>query len=568
MKEDISKIMFKLNIIVIGEYNSGVTSVCHRYTDNDFRSYNGDAFVDTKKKMIGTEGYEIILNIFEIDFRERSLGFLNDKAKNVNGVIFVCDMTRESTFDKLYDMMDAINEINDNYASVILGNKCDLIGKETKDGEIDKKELINFGIEQNIEVFFASAKNAYNINEAFSRLISLIKLRKGALLPKNVDKREIKYFNIEFIGNNSLPEKNIIFKKYCDIVIDMMGIKFIKMDTYEIILDIYNDDISSMKNIKNIIDGYIFILDVNSKKSFEEIKGYIKEIKKNNKTDFEIVICVYQNELKKNKEKLPKEIIIYSLRQNIELIEINLESVQNINQAFIELTYLILNKQKHNDILISEFCKNSSKYLSPSKIDKLNQYDKLNHQLIIKETFTFNIALLGDLNSGKSEIINKYSENKKWHSGYLLIILNNYIIKLMIYENNFEQFKIEEKINGFIFICDITSKESFQKMKEGINFIKKSNYYSKYNFKSIICANKVDLGKKRIVLSDEINEYGLSQNIKIFETSTVVGDSINKAFNELLEQLLVETGKENLIAEFKGNYTTIEFKKLKKYIDF
>ena len=184
MKEKKSNITLSLNVIVLGEYNSGVTSVCNRYIDNTFRDYNGDAFVDTRKKIVDTGDYDIILNIFEIDFRERSLGFLKDKAKDVDGVIFVCDMTKESTFDKLDEMMETVNEINDNYVSVILGNKCDLIGKEIKDGEIDKEELINFGKEKNMDVFIASAKSGYHINEAFSKLISVIALRKGTFSPK------------------------------------------------------------------------------------------------------------------------------------------------------------------------------------------------------------------------------------------------------------------------------------------------------------------------------------------------------------------------------------------------
>ena len=179
MKEKKSNITLSLNIIVLGEYNSGVTSICNRYIDDTFSDYNGDAFVDTRKKTIDTGDYEIILNIFEIDFRERSLGFLKDKAKDVDGVIFVCDMTKESTFDKLDEMMETVNEINDNYVGVILGNKCDLIGNENNDREIDKEELINFGVEQKMDVFIASAKSGYNINEAFSKIISVIKLKKG-----------------------------------------------------------------------------------------------------------------------------------------------------------------------------------------------------------------------------------------------------------------------------------------------------------------------------------------------------------------------------------------------------
>ena len=55
----------------------------------------------------------------------------------------------------------------------------------------------------------------------------------------------------------------------------------------------------------------------------------------------------------------------------------------------------------------------------------------------------------------------KYSENKKIYDGKILLITDSFVIELIIYEYNFEQYKISEKMDGYIFICDITSQKSF-----------------------------------------------------------------------------------------------------------
>ena len=103
------------------------------------------------------------------------------------------------------------------------------------------------------------------------------------------------------------------------------------------------------------------------------------------------------------------------------------------------------------------------------------------------------MLFLGHNKSGKSSLFYKYSENKKIYDGKILLITDSFVIELMIYEYNFEQYKISEKIDGYIFICDITSQKSFEKMKDWINYMKLKNSNNTNLNKNIICITKCDL---------------------------------------------------------------------------
>ena len=57
------------------------------------------------------------------------------------------------------------------------------------------------------------------------------------------------------------------------------------------------------------------------------------------------------------------------------------------------------------------------------------------------------------------------------------------------------------------------------------------------DYDSIICANCCDLEEQREITKEEIKNYELNYNIKIFEISALTGLNINKAFNYLIYQI-------------------------------
>ena len=95
-------------------------------------------------------------------------------------------MSNRKSFDELEEMINTVkerekvkdNKHENNFISFIFGNKCDLFQEDESKIEVTKEELIDFGKKQNIEVVETSAKTGYNVNEAFTKLIYLILLKK------------------------------------------------------------------------------------------------------------------------------------------------------------------------------------------------------------------------------------------------------------------------------------------------------------------------------------------------------------------------------------------------------
>ena len=66
--------------------------------------------------------------------------------------------------------INSVKENNNDYASIICTNFCDLIEKR----EFTKEEIKNYEQKYKIKIFETSAKTGVNINEAFNYLVNLI----------------------------------------------------------------------------------------------------------------------------------------------------------------------------------------------------------------------------------------------------------------------------------------------------------------------------------------------------------------------------------------------------------
>ena len=123
-----------------------------------------------------------------------------------------------------------------------------------------------------------------------------------------------------------------------------------------------------------------------------------------------------------------------------------------------------------------------------------------------KHELKLKILLIGDSAVGKTSMLLKYVDNyfPETHMATLgveyktkVISTDKFNINLNIWDTaGQERFKSITKTffnntNGIIFVYDITSKESFDGVK---NWIKDSEVYGK--FESLLCGNKCDLEKK------------------------------------------------------------------------
>ena len=93
--------------------------------------------------------------------------------------------------------------------------------------------------------------------------------------------------------------------------------------------------------------------------------------------------------------------------------------------------------------------------------------------------------------------------------------------------------------HGIIMIFDITSRNSFDNIK---NWLEEINKYSE-NISTILVGNKIDLDDKRKITYKEANEFAQMYNIKYIEVSAKNNININNIFEFLSKDLMNEMEK-------------------------
>ena len=177
-----------------------------------------------------------------------------------------------------------------------------------------------------------------------------------------------------------------------------------------------------------------------------------------------------------------------------------------------------------------------------------------------KPELKFKILTIGDSAVGKTSLLLKYVDNffPETHMATIgveyktkNIETSKYKVILHLWDTaGQERFKSITKsffnnANGIVFVYDITSKESFDGVK---NWIKDAEPYGK--FESILCGNKIDLEKKREVKIDSLKEYGLKKKIDVFETSAKTGVKVNDAFEKLVDLIIKSKSHDELVRDF------------------
>ena len=172
----------------------------------------------------------------------------------------------------------------------------------------------------------------------------------------------------------------------------------------------------------------------------------------------------------------------------------------------------------------------------------------------MKKIFEAHIITLGDSKVGKTSLIIRYMDNSfvETYLSTLGIDSRQKNIKL----SNGEEIRVKitdsageerfralsanyiKKANGILLIYDITNRESFNNINNWATEIKdKSKNIDERPI--ILIGNKLDLEEKRCINKKEGEELAqnMSSGIKFYETSCKTGDNIEKAINDLAEQI-------------------------------
>ena len=163
----------------------------------------------------------------------------------------------------------------------------------------------------------------------------------------------------------------------------------------------------------------------------------------------------------------------------------------------------------------------------------------------------FKLILIGDSYVGKSNILlkylkNQFNENSKTTVGLEFgtknIIINNKRIKIQIWDTaGQERYRsitsaYYKGAKGALIVYDITRKNTFDNIDKWITDLKLNG---DENICIIILGNKSDLINKREINKNDGIKKAEMYKTAFLETSALNGDNISKAFDELIEQIVI-----------------------------
>ena len=180
--------------------------------------------------------------------------------------------------------------------------------------------------------------------------------------------------------------------------------------------------------------------------------------------------------------------------------------------------------------------------------------------------FLFKLILIGDSSVGKSNILLKYLKgdfdpNSKATVGVEFgtknIEIKNKKVKIQIWDTaGQERYRsitsaYYKGAKGAFIVYDITRKNTFDNIDKWVSDLKING---DKNIAIILIGNKSDLDDKREVQKEEGIKKSEEYKTAFMETSALNGDNINKAFEELIEQI------------YQNNCTIIEEEKKWKLV--
>ena len=178
-----------------------------------------------------------------------------------------------------------------------------------------------------------------------------------------------------------------------------------------------------------------------------------------------------------------------------------------------------------------------------NSIEKLEDYD-------IGHNYLFRICLLGDAGVGKTSILTRFCDNtfKENYNNtigvdFRLVTLKykDIISKIHLWDTaGQERFKsltvnYLHNSHGFLFIYDITSKNSFDNIINWINLSFENNKNSVINF---LIGNKCDQNSSRKVEESEAQQFAKDKNLIYLETSAKSDENIQKLFYYCVYKLI------------------------------
>ena len=163
---------FLLKIVLIGDSGVGKTNLLSRFTRDQFNPDSKSTIgVEFATKTLEVEGKTVKAQIWDTAGQERYRAITSAYYRGAIGALLLYDISASLTFNSLSRWLQELRENADsNIVVMLVGNKCDL--QELR--AVSTDEGIGFSKSENLLFIETSARDATNVQEAFTTLITEI----------------------------------------------------------------------------------------------------------------------------------------------------------------------------------------------------------------------------------------------------------------------------------------------------------------------------------------------------------------------------------------------------------
>jgi small GTP-binding protein len=162
---------FLLKIVLIGESGVGKTNLLSRFLSNQFSADSKSTIgVEFGTMLMSIDDKRVHAQIWDTAGQERYRAITSAYYRGAVGAMLVYDLTSALSFQALRRWLTELRHVDPKIVVMLVGNKCDMAelrAVSTEDG-------VNFANSQNLLFIETSAKEATNVGESFTKLLTAI----------------------------------------------------------------------------------------------------------------------------------------------------------------------------------------------------------------------------------------------------------------------------------------------------------------------------------------------------------------------------------------------------------
>ena len=186
----------KYNIVLLGDPDVGKTSIFTRLSKDKFsETYSTTVGCDMTTYYIKYKNKKYQLIFRDTSGQERFKAVTKNFLRNIDGVLFIFDITNKESFEGLKSWYDLFKEQNEKVVGLLIGNKCD------NERKVDEEEAKKFARDYGLKKYFeTSAKLDKKIKKAIAYLLE--EIIKSKQVDNDLSFNEISIQTVKGKGKN------------------------------------------------------------------------------------------------------------------------------------------------------------------------------------------------------------------------------------------------------------------------------------------------------------------------------------------------------------------------------